>query len=243
MKKEDAIKYALIAVGAYLVYKWLTQPGGFLDPNKSAAAQIPGDTTGTTANKIAEQTTQTNQTTQQTTQQSTTPAAPAAPTQKSIDEAEYGGGLSTVQAATRTGYTTQQLTVIEAWFTNAAKMYQAKNGNMNGFNGYIASSLPDYLKIVAASSPSEEKLRAAALESAKATLTGDHKLTGHQWNWYRAQAAIAAGIFDAAKHSPSVDGLDASMTAAEYHALLAKNGLGGMSLGWSAPVGYGGWAN
>lgn len=244
-KKEDLIKYALIAAGAYLVYKWLTQPGGFLDPNKSAAAQIPGETVGTASNTIAEQTQQSTQQQSQQTQQQTQQqsSAPPAPTQKEIDEAEYGGGLSTVQAATRTGYTTAQLAVIEQWFYNEAKLFQSKNGNMVGFNGYIATVLPDYLKVIAASSPSEEKLRAAALDPSKASLTGAHKLTGHQWNWYRAQAALAAGIFDQAKHSPDISGLDASMTAAEYHALLGSNGLSGTGMGWGAPAGGAFWAN
>lgn len=66
MKKEDMIKYALIAVGAYLLYQWLTQPGGFLDPARSAAALIPGEGAGAGAG--TQQTTQ--QTQNQTTQQS-----------------------------------------------------------------------------------------------------------------------------------------------------------------------------
>lgn len=154
-----------------------------------------------------------------------TPQAPK--TQAEIDEIEYAAALHAVQDYTRTGYTSQQLGVIEQWFYNAAQIYKASRGNLNGFNGYIVTELPAYTKQVKNASPSAESLGTAAFDSSKSGLTGDYKLSGHQWNWYRAQKAIAMGIYDARLHQPNIAGLDAQMTASEYHALLSSaTGLG-----------------
>jgi len=228
MNKEDMIKYALMAVGAYLVWQWLTQPGGFLDPNKSAAAQVPGEDGVTPAVAAIA---------------AATPAAePAKPrTQDETDVLEYNAGLQAVQDYTKpgTGYTTEQLGQIEQWFYAAAKTYKSQHGNMNGFNGWILTELPGYSKTVKGATPDNIKLASAALDASKASLTGSYKLSGHQWNWYRMQAAISAGIYDAAKHNPNIAGLDANYTASEYHALLSAAGLGGIGsgIGWGTPAG------
>ena len=46
MTTEDMIKYGAIAVGAYLLYQWLTQPGGLLAPSIPVAALPPGTDPG-----------------------------------------------------------------------------------------------------------------------------------------------------------------------------------------------------
>lgn len=149
-------------------------------------------------------------------------------TQAEIDDLEYSAALHAVQEYTKTGYTSEQLGVIEQWFYNAAKNYKSGRGDLNGFNGYIVTELPKYTAVVKAASPSGDNLRKAALDPAQAQITGNYKLSGHQWNWYRAQAAIEKGIFNPAVHQPNIPGLDApEMTATEYHALLASaTGLG-----------------
>lgn len=157
---------------------------------------------------------------------STTPPAVTTPetpkTQAEIDDIEYSAALLAVQNYTKTGYTAEQLGVIEQWFYNAANNYKSGRGDLNGFNGYIVTELPKYTAVVRAASPSPENLRIAALDAAQAKITGNYELSGHQWNWYRAQAAIEKGIFKAEIHQPNIPGLDGQMTSAEYHALLAS---------------------
>ena len=137
-----------------------------------------------------------------------------------------------MQEFTKTGYTTQQLGQIEQWFYNERDLYKARNGTLNHFTGHIVIELPKYAENVKKASPSEAQLRSAALDPSKADVTGRYTLSGHQWNWYRAQAASAAGIFVQATHQPDIPGLDSRMTAAEYHALLKKEaGLAGLRWG------------
>ncbi len=160
----------------------------------------------------------------------TAPAAqtPEAPkTQADVDKIEYAAAFQAVQDYTKNGYTSEQLGAIEQWFYSTAETYKSGRGNLNGFNGYIVTELPKYTAVVKSASPSPDNLGTAALDPARTGLTGNYKLSGHQWNWYRAQRAIAVGIFNAKVHQPNIPGLDAQMTAAEYHALLASTtGLG-----------------
>ena len=46
MATEDMIKYAAIAVGAYLLWQWLSKPGGLLAPSPPVAALPPGTDPG-----------------------------------------------------------------------------------------------------------------------------------------------------------------------------------------------------
>lgn len=59
MEQKDLIKWALIAAGAYLVYKWLADSGmfgGLLAQPQTGAGATTGVTTGTTATQTQAQT-------------------------------------------------------------------------------------------------------------------------------------------------------------------------------------------
>lgn len=199
------MKIAILAAGAW----WLLKDQISFGTSRSEVAPEPSST--------PEATTPTAQ----------TQSAPKS--QAEIDGVEYAAALATVQSFTKTGYSSQQLAQIEQWFYNERDLYKARNGNLNHFTGHIVIELPKYVENVKKLVPGNAQLMEAALDPSKASTTGSYKLSGHQWNWYRAQAAIAAGIFVQAVHQPDIPGLDSLMTAAEYHALLKKEaGLSGL---------------
>lgn len=84
--------------------------------------------------------------------------------------------------------------------------------------------------------PPDEVSEQAALYPDKAHLTGDFRFNWHEWNYYRAQAAIKAGLCDppCAEYAPVLGerfGLTDSqgLTAAEYHSYLSQLGMSGLS--------------
>lgn len=202
---NNFLKFGLIGAALYWLFKDQISLGGETT-SSTTPAQQPDPAGGTQA-----------------------PAQTPAKSQAELDAIEYAAALGTVQEFTKTGYTTQQLGQIEQWFYNERDLYKARKGNLNHFTGHIVIELPKYAENVKKASPGEEQLRSAALDPSKANVTGSYTLSGHQWNWYRAQAAIAKGIYVQATHQPDIPGLDARMTAVEYHALLKKEaGLSGL---------------
>lgn len=207
---KNILKYALLAAGAWWLLKDQLSVFGFTTAG-SATPEQPADST--TAGPETHP----------------TEMISAPKSQAELDATEYAAALATVQSFTKTGYSSQQLAQIENWFYNERDLYKARNGNLNHFTGHIVIELPKYVENVKKLVPGNEQLMAAALDPSKANITGTYKLSGHQWNWYRAQAAIAAGIFVQAVHQPDIPGLDSLMTAAEYHSLLKKEaGLSGL---------------
>lgn len=84
--------------------------------------------------------------------------------------------------------------------------------------------------------PPDEVSEQAALYPEKAYLTGDFRFNWHEWNYYRSQAAIKAGLCDppCSEYAPVLGerfGLTDSqgLTAAEYHAYLSQLGMSGLS--------------
>jgi hypothetical protein len=243
MNKEDMIKYAMMAVGAYLVWQWLTQEGGFLDPAKSAAKQVTGE-------------------------DGKTPAEVETQQQMVARLGKYF--YEQVKPIAGNYYTEAQS--VEA-VAGALREYKATYGNADGFEAYAKTMIdarvaqekqyaaqPKYAVPVdypagvvnpptATPTPTEEAIKAAAYDASKAGTTGSYKLNGHEWNWYRMSRAIELGTYDAAKHQPALDAYgdpNLQYTASEYHALLSKAGLGSTAIGWGAPAGMGGgnaWRN
>jgi hypothetical protein len=89
--------------------------------------------------------------------------------------------------------------------------------------------------------PPDDVLKQAALDPAKASLTGDWRYSWHAWNYYRAQAAIEAGLCSppCSEYAPVLGerfGLTDSqgLTASEYHAYLAQIGMGRLFWGRNA---------
>ncbi len=202
------MKLALFAAGAWWLLKDQLSVLGFNSSGSAPNASVEPAETSTAASEES--------------------PAPAR-SQDEIDATEYAAALATVQSFTKTGYSSQQLAQIEQWFYNERDLYKARNGNLNHFTGHIVIELPKYIENVKKLVPGNAQLMEAALDPSKASVTGSYKLSGHQWNWYRAQAAIAAGIFVQAVHQPDIPGLDSLMTAAEYHSLLKKEaGLSGL---------------
>ena len=84
--------------------------------------------------------------------------------------------------------------------------------------------------------PPDEVLEQAALYPDKAQLAGEWRYSWHAWNYYRAQAAIKAGLCDppCAEYAPVLGerfGLTDSqgLTASEYHGYLSQSGVSGLS--------------
>lgn len=84
--------------------------------------------------------------------------------------------------------------------------------------------------------PPDDVLEQAAFYPDKAHLTGDWRYSWHAWNYYRAQAAVKAGLCDppCAEYAPVLGerfGLTDSqgLTAAEYHGYLSQLGVSGLS--------------
>jgi hypothetical protein len=80
--------------------------------------------------------------------------------------------------------------------------------------------------------PPTADIYAAALSASDASKTGSWTTSGHAWNWYRMVAAQAAGWSEEevqrraqADLGPEMNN---NMTAAQYHELLAANGLSGL---------------
>jgi hypothetical protein len=81
--------------------------------------------------------------------------------------------------------------------------------------------------------PPDNVLEQAALDPAKASLAGGWRQNWHKWNYYRAHAAMAAGLCQdpCSEYAPVLGerfGLTDSqgITAEEYHAYLAQAGMG-----------------
>lgn len=258
MNKEDMIKYAMMAVGAYLVWQWLTQEGGFLDPAKSAAKQVTGEDGKTPA--------------------VTDGAAAPAETQQQLVARVAKYYYEQIKPLASSYSEAMALESV----TQAFREYKNTYGNADGFEAYAKSMIdarvaeekryaavaaqnpaPAYQQYpqavvyqpvadqtsAAIAVPQEETIKTAAYDASKAGLTGSYKLNGHEWNWYRMSKAIELGTYDAAKHQPALDAYgdpNLQYTASEYHALLSKAGLGSTAIGWGAPAGMGGgniWRN
>lgn len=205
---NNILKYALLAAGAWWLLKDQFSFGAAAPSASEDSTQSPAENT------------------------SAPDTASAPKSQSEIDDTEYAAALATVQSFTKTGYSTGQLAQIEQWFYNEAGTYKANNGNLNHFTGWIVLELPKYVEVVKKAVPGNDDLMNAAFDKSKASLTGAYKLSGHQWNWYRAQRAIALGIFNESLHQPNIPGLDSQMTAAEYHAVLSGAGLGRLVRTW-----------
>jgi hypothetical protein len=89
--------------------------------------------------------------------------------------------------------------------------------------------------------PPDDVLKQAALDPSKASLAGGWRFSWHAWNYYRAQAAIEAGLCSppCSEYAPVLGerfGLTDSqgITAGEYHAYLAQAGMGRLFWGRNA---------
>lgn len=159
MDKDKLIKYALIAVGVYLAYKWLASSG------------MLSSILGTGANNLDQ-----------------------------IPAGGAGTGTSTQPAPGTTTTTTTGTTP-----TNTTQVV-----------------------------PADSVLMDAALHKAAAGTAGSFAQSGWDWNYYRGEAAKAAGVFVKEQHMPDLTQAEGStpMTAAQYHALLASKNVDLSGLGW-----------
>lgn len=161
MDKDKLIKYALIAVGVYLAYKWLASSGmlASLGIGSGGFEQIPASGPGT-------------------------------------------------------GTTTQPAP-----------------GTTTGTTNTIAPGEPSPGSQVV---PSDSVIMDAALHKAAAGTTGSFTQSGWDWNYYRGEAAKAAGVFVKEQHMPDLTQAEGStpITAAQYHALLASKNIDLSGLGW-----------
>jgi len=84
--------------------------------------------------------------------------------------------------------------------------------------------------------PPDDVLKQAALDPSKASLAGEWRFSWHAWNYYRAQAAIEAGLCSppCAEYAPVLGerfGLtdNQGLTASEYHGYLSQLGMSGLT--------------
>lgn len=84
--------------------------------------------------------------------------------------------------------------------------------------------------------PPDDVLKQAALDPSKASLAGEWRYSWHAWNYYRAQAAIEAGLCSppCSEYAPVLGerfGLtdNQGLTASEYHGYLSQLGMSGLT--------------
>jgi hypothetical protein len=84
--------------------------------------------------------------------------------------------------------------------------------------------------------PPDDVLKQAALDPSKASLAGEWRFSWHAWNYYRAQAAIEAGLCSppCPEYAPVLGerfGLtdNQGLTASEYHGYLSQLGMSGLT--------------
>lgn len=90
--------------------------------------------------------------------------------------------------------------------------------------------------------PTDDALMRAAINKDWIGPVGNYCQNAWQWNWWRQQyVARNGGFADRAQQTTFDDITDPriNITAAEYHALLARKGLSGLR--WVPTLPYGGW--
>ena len=268
MDKNSIIKWALIAVGAYLVYQWL-QSQGLLGGTTVAAALPAGTTTGTATGTATGTTTGTSTTAgpivaQTQTQQTQPPASttnpvgsggavsdktPATPvvTQDQVQQYYQNvmNQLASQNAATLSNPLTQGL--IQAQAVAAVQNWLASLGvdPLTFTTGSSTAAPTSTTNTVApVGTPSDTALMLAAADSSQTGPVGDFMLNGHQWNWYRTQyfTTVLNQPYDKTKMAPDLVGVnpDNPMTVTTYWAALHQLGLSG--IGWGGSGMAYGWS-
>jgi hypothetical protein len=102
-----------------------------------------------------------------------------------------------------------------------------------------AGAMPESVGVA----PPDEVLEQAAIDPAKASLAGEWRVSWHGWNYYRAQAAIKAGLCapPCSEYAPVLGervGLtdNQGITASEYHGYLSQIGMSGVA--WRRVAAY-----